>query len=88
VVWAAGVRMAVREQQGPAVLGGLLCQGVDGLGAFHVEGEVVEAGSAAVVVRGGEVWGLFDDDVGRVQPPAATGRASSGTRPMDLARDE
>jgi hypothetical protein len=55
------------------VLGGLLGQSVDEVGAFHVEGEVVEAGAASVVVGVGEVRGLLNDDVGWAQPPAAAG---------------
>jgi hypothetical protein len=62
VVRATGEWMAVGVQQGPGVLGGLLGESIDELGGLHVEGHVVESGSAAIVVDGGEVWGLLDDD--------------------------
>lgn len=66
-----GVGVPVGEEEGPAVLLGFGGEEVDGLFP-GVEGEVVEAGGAAVVVVGGEGGGLFEDEVGVVEPPAAS----------------
>jgi hypothetical protein len=49
VVGAAGVGVAVGEQQGPAVLGGFGGELVDLLAGAGVEGQVVQAGAEAVV---------------------------------------
>lgn len=68
---AAGVGVPVGEEEGPAVLLGFGGEEVDGLFP-GVEGEVVEAGGAAVVVVGGEGGGLFEDEVGVVEAPAAS----------------
>src|ERR1044072_373819 len=65
--------MPLREQQVPAVLTGVRSQLLDGGGVFDVEGQVIQSWAAAVVLFGGEGRGLFDDQVGRSEPPAAAG---------------
>ena len=47
---AAGVGVLVREEQGPARGGAVGCERVDITPGARVEGEVVEAGAAAVVL--------------------------------------
>ena len=52
MVGAAGVRVALGEEQGPAVGWRVLGQDLDLRAAARVEGEVVQAGSEPVVFGG------------------------------------
>jgi hypothetical protein len=67
------MRVAVRKHEGPAVLGGFGGELADLLAGAGVEGEVVQAGTAAVVVGGRHGGRLLDDEVGAVEVPAAAG---------------
>ena len=71
MIGAAGVGMAVGEQQRPAVRRRVGGDGVDGLAAARVEGEMVQAGAQPVVFGAGERRGLLDDDVRARQAPAS-----------------
>src|ERR1700758_2907352 len=68
---AAGVGMLVGEEHAPAVLFGLLNEGVEAGAATRVEREVVQAGAGPVVAGGGHGGRLLDDEVGAAEPPAA-----------------
>jgi hypothetical protein len=90
VIGAASVGMAVGEQQRPPVVGGVGDERVELGHVADVEGKVVEPGTASVINVAGQRGGLFDDDVGVAELPAASlvpllvGRvAESGEQPPE-----
>ena len=71
---STGVRMAIGEEQGPTMPGTVAQHAVHVLHLSSVEGQVVEAGAAAVMTLGGERRGLLHHDVVVASSPAAADR--------------
>jgi hypothetical protein len=53
VIWAARVRVPIREHQVPAMYGGRLGQLVDAIPVRDVKGEMIEPRAASLVLIGG-----------------------------------
>src|SRR5699024_5698949 len=70
-VGAAGVRVLLGEELVPAVGRRALDELIEPFGSPGVEGEVVQAGAGALVLGGGHVRRLLDDEVSHAQTPAA-----------------
>src|SRR5699024_12506652 len=67
-------RVRLGDELVPAVDRRALDELIEAFGPAGVESEVVQAGAGALVLTGGQVRGLFDDEVRHAQPPAAPTR--------------